>query len=376
MPKWGLSMTEGRLVEWLVEEGAELSLGDDVAEVETEKINGVVEAPVAGVLRRRVARLGETISVGGLLGVIADASIPDAEIEAFIADFQATFVPEEEEGGPAPETITVGGRRVRYLKQGEGGEALVLLHGFGGDLNSWLFNHEPLAAGRRVYAVDLPGHGGSTKEVGAGDLASYARVVVELLDALGVGRAHLAGHSLGGAVAIAVALTQRDKVVSLTLIASAGLGPEINGDYIEGFIAADTSRELKPYLELLFADPGLVTRQLVDDVLKYKRLDGVDQALRTVAGRLFPGGKQANVLASRLAEASIPTLVVWGREDRIIPAAHAAAASPHARVEMLEGRGHSPHMEAAGDVNRLIEEFLGSVAQAADRAVAGPSSKG
>ncbi len=164
MPKWGLSMTEGRLVEWLVEEGAELSLGDDVAEVETEKINGVVEAPVAGVLRRRVARLGDTISVGGLLGVIADASIPDAEIEAFIADFQATFVPEEEEGGPAPETITVGGRRVRYLKQGEGGEALVLLHGFGGDLNSWLFNHEPLAVGRRVYAVDLPGHGGSTKE--------------------------------------------------------------------------------------------------------------------------------------------------------------------------------------------------------------------
>ena len=67
MPKWGLSMTEGRLVEWLVEEGTELSLGDDVAEVETEKINGVVEAPVAGVLRRRVASLGETIPVGGLL---------------------------------------------------------------------------------------------------------------------------------------------------------------------------------------------------------------------------------------------------------------------------------------------------------------------
>lgn len=363
MPKWGLSMTEGRLVEWLAEEGTELALGDDVAEVETEKINGVVEAPASGVLRRRVARVGEMVPVGGLLGVIADRSVPDAEIESFIAEFQATFVPEsEEEGGPAPETITVSGRRIRYLKRGEGDEALVLLHGFGGDLNGWLFNHEALAAGRAVYAVDLPGHGGSTKDVGAGDLDSLAGVVVDLLEALRLERAHLVGHSMGGAVAIAVALAQPDRVVSLTVIAGAGFGPEINGDYIEGFIAAGSRRELKPYLELLFADPGLVTRQLVEEVLRYKRLDGVGEALRTVAGRLFPGGRQANLLAARLSETSTPTLVVWGSDDRIIPATHAAAAPPHARVEVLGGRGHSPHMEAAGEVNRLVEEFLGGLA--------------
>src|SRR5437773_4528967 len=81
VPKWGLSMTEGKLVEWLVEEGAELEPGAEVAEVETEKINGVVEAPAAGVLRRRVAAVGETLPVGALLGVIADASVPDADID-------------------------------------------------------------------------------------------------------------------------------------------------------------------------------------------------------------------------------------------------------------------------------------------------------
>ena len=97
MPKWGLSMTEGRLIEWLVDEGAEIGVGDEVAEVETEKINGVVESPAAGVLRRRVAAAGDVIPVGGLLGVIADASVADAEIDAFVAEFEASFVPGESE---------------------------------------------------------------------------------------------------------------------------------------------------------------------------------------------------------------------------------------------------------------------------------------
>src|SRR6266542_6596171 len=163
VPKWGLSMTEGKLVEWLVDEGAEVAQGAEVAEVETEKINGVVEAPAAGILRRRVAAVGETLSVGALLGVIADASVADAEIDAFIADFQATFVPEEaEEEGPSAETMTVGGRSLRYVRYGEGDETVVLLHGFGGDLLTWLFVAEPLARGRVVYALDLPGHGGSS----------------------------------------------------------------------------------------------------------------------------------------------------------------------------------------------------------------------
>ena len=165
-------MTEGKVIEWLVNEGAELSVGDEVAEVDTEKINGVVEAPVAGILRRCVAAEGDIVPVGGLLGVIADADVPDADIDAFVAEFQASFVAEEaeEEAGPAPETVTVDAGTLRFLRTGEAGEPVVLLHGFGGDLNNWLFNVEALAADRAVYALDLPGHGGSSKDVGAGDL--------------------------------------------------------------------------------------------------------------------------------------------------------------------------------------------------------------
>ena len=128
MPKWGLTMTEGTVIEWLTEEGAELAVGDEVVEVESEKINNVVEAPAAGILRRRVAAEGDVVPVGGLMGVIADASVPDAEIDAFVEEFQATFVPEEEAAaGPAPETLEVDGRRIQYLEMGEGGIPLVFM---------------------------------------------------------------------------------------------------------------------------------------------------------------------------------------------------------------------------------------------------------
>jgi pyruvate dehydrogenase E2 component (dihydrolipoamide acetyltransferase) len=364
MPKWGLSMTEGRLVEWLVEEGADVAVGDEVAEVETEKINGVVESPVAGVLRRRVAGEGDVVAVGGLLGVVAEADVPDADIDAFIAEFEATFVPgeAEEDAGAQPETVTVGIGTLRFLRQGEGGEPLVLLHGFGGDLNNWLFNAEPLAADRAVYALDMPGHGGSIKQAGDGDVAVLVGAVREFLDSQGIERAHLAGHSMGGLVAAELALADPDRVLSLALVAPAGLGSEIDAEYIDGFVAASGRRDLKPVLQRLFADPGLVNRQMVDDVLKYKRLDGVQGSLETLSGSLFPDGGQTRVLAAELEDGYPgPVLVIWGERDAIIPPAHAEAAPSRAETHVLPDVGHSPHMEAAGDVNRLLEGFLAGV---------------
>jgi pyruvate dehydrogenase E2 component (dihydrolipoamide acetyltransferase) len=360
MPKWGLSMTEGTVVQWLVEEGAELQNGDEVVEVESEKINNAVETPKAGVLRRRVAKEGDVLPVGGLLGVIADASVPDEDIDAFVEEFQATFVPEEEEsGGAEPETVEVGGRKIQYLKLGEGEDTpLLLLHGFGGDINVWVFNQEALAAERTVYAIDLPGHGGSTKDVGDGDLATFVEVVAGFMDEVGIEKAHVFGHSMGGAIAGSLAITNPEKVESLALIASAGLGEEINGDYIEGFIAANRRKEMKNVLGLLFADPDLVNRQLVNDVIRFKRLDGVDEALRKTADKLFPDGKQADV--PDLSGVGVPMLVIWGREDEVIPVSHSENAPENARVEVLEETGHMPQMEAAGQVNRLIGEFLDS----------------
>jgi pyruvate dehydrogenase E2 component (dihydrolipoamide acetyltransferase) len=362
MPKWGLSMTEGRLIEWLVEEGTDVAVGDEVAEVETDKLNGAVDSPVAGVLRRRVAAPGDLIPVGGLLAVVADADAADADIDAFVAEFRASFVPgeSEEDAGPTAETVQIPTGTLRYLRQGETGEPVVLLHGFGGDLNNWLFATPALAADHVVYALELPGHGGSSKDVGAGDLAFLVDAVQHFLDALELERVHLVGHSLGGLVAASLALRSPGRARSLSLVASAGLGQEINGEYLDRFISAGSRRELKPALELLFADSSQVTRQLVDDVLKYKRIDGVDAALRSIADQIFGGGQQHVLIADRLAELQIPLLVVWGAKDRILPAAHAWRVPESADVHVLDGSGHSPHLEAPADVNRLMQLTLNS----------------
>jgi pyruvate dehydrogenase E2 component (dihydrolipoamide acetyltransferase) len=366
MPKWGLSMQEGKVNGWLKDVGDTIAVGDEIVEVESEKIAGAVEASVTGVLRRQLVGEGDVLPVGGLLGVVADAEVADAQIDAAVAEFMANFTPatgDDEDSGPTPEKIEVGGKKLRYLKLGvkgsEGGEPMILIHGFGGDLNNWLFNHAALAADREVYALDLPGHGESAKDVGEGSLDALAAAVTGFMDAVGLDAAHLVGHSMGGAVSLTVAKLAPERVRSLTLIASAGLGEQINGAYLDGFVAANDRRALKPLLAELFADPTLVTRQLVDDMLKYKRLEGVGDALRTLAGRLFANGRQATVLRDVVAGFGKPVLLIWGADDRIIPAAHAQGFAAPVLVEVLPKQGHMVQMEAANEVNRLIGRFLG-----------------
>lgn len=359
MPKWGFSMTSGRVGEWLVAEGTEISPGDEVVEVETEKAIGVVESPVSGTLCRHVARSGQEIPVGGLLAVVADPSVSDDEIDRFVESFVPEETPDESDSHElAPEFAEVSGRTLRYLKQGDGGQPVLLVHGFAGNMNNWLFNQAVLASDRAVYALDLPGHGLSSKDVGDGSLETFANVLCEWLDTVGLSRVHLIGHSLGGGIALAMALRYPDRLLSCTLIASAGLGSEIDADYIDGVINTDRRKQLKPYLERLFADPSLVTRQLVDDMLKFKRVDGVREALSTLADNFLADGKQAFVFRERLDEIKVPMLVIWGDKDRLLPRSHAEDLPAGWEVEFLSDCGHMVQMEASGEVNQLIARFL------------------
>jgi pyruvate dehydrogenase E2 component (dihydrolipoamide acetyltransferase) len=364
MPKWGLAMQEGMVARWLVEPGAEINAGDEILDLETSKIANVFESPVAGPLRRVVVGEGETVPVGALLGVVADSSVSDADLDAFIARFQEEFAAHatEAEAAPEPETIEAGGRRIRHLALGEGeGVPIVFIHGFGGDLNNWQFNQEALAADRPTYALDLPGHGGSSKDLGTGraDVGALAAAVLDFMDAKSIARAHLVGHSLGGAIALHLALDHPDRVASVTAICSAGLGPEINMAYIDGFMQARRRKQLQPVLEMLVADPETVSREMIEDVLKFKRLDGVEAALNRIVDDTFAGGQQSLQLTGRLGEIAAPVQVIWGREDRIIPVGHGEGLPPGVRVHVLEAAGHMVHMEKAAEVNDLIESFIG-----------------
>jgi pyruvate dehydrogenase E2 component (dihydrolipoamide acetyltransferase) len=110
-------------------------------------------------------------------------------------------------------------------------------------------------------------------------------------------------------------------------------------------------------LEMLVHDPALVTNEMVEDVLKYKRLDGVDAALNTIAGACFAGGRQSLELEPRLGEISVPTQVIWGREDRILPATHSEGLPAAISVTVIEEAGHLVHMEKSAEVNDLIERI-------------------
>jgi pyruvate dehydrogenase E2 component (dihydrolipoamide acetyltransferase) len=364
MPKWGLSMRAGKITGWVVAEGDEVSVGDELADIETDKIAGTLEAAQAGTVRRIVARVGEDVPVSGTIALIAPAGVSDDALDAAAAEARAVIdagVPDEAAGGPAVETADVGGRKIRYAGAGQDGEVVLLVHGYGGDRNSWLFLQEPLAARHRVYALDLPGHGTSAKDVGDGSVGVLADAVLGVLDSIGAERAHLVGHSLGGAVTVAAAARDPRRIGSLTLIAPSGFGPEINAGYLRGFADAQTRRELKPVVGQLFADESLVTRQVVDDLLAYKRLDGVDEALHTLLGALLlPDGDAQRTDAATAVAAlggTVPVTVVWGRDDRVIPAAQAEAVAGAVRV-LVDGAGHMPHMERPAAVQAAIEAAI------------------
>lgn len=361
MPKWGLSMAEGKLASWLMKDGDSVKAGDQLLEVETDKIAGAVEASEGGILRRRIGQEDTIYPIKTLIGVVADADVPDADIDAFVGSYVVPVAEEgeEEAAGPRYEFADTAAGRLRYTKRGSGDNTVLLIHGFGGDLDNWLFNADALAEGATVCALDLPGHGQSTKKVDEPTVAGLAKAALSFMDTVKIDKAHLVGHSMGGAVAIEVARQAKPRVKSVTLISSAGLGPDINMDYIDGFVASASRRDLKPVLENLFADSGLVSRQMVDDLLKYKRLDGVGDALTALKNGVFAGGRQAAMLADALAASGVPALVVWGAEDKIVPAAHATAAKG-AKVEIIEGAGHMVQMEQAGRVNGLIKVMIGS----------------
>ena len=362
MPKWGLTMTEGKVVGWLKQQGQSVSEGEELVEIETTKITNVMEAPAGGTLRRIVAPAGATLPVGGLLAVVAPDEVGEGEIDTFVAGF-AVPEPSAEAAADAEASrlreLEAAGLRLRYLALGEGDSVpVLLLHGFGADLNTWMFTQSALADGRQVISLDLPGHGGSAKQLDHADVESLAAILDHALNALGIERLHLVGHSMGGGIAISFALRQPERVATLTLLASASLGPDINAAFIDGFLRATRRREAIEVLKLLVHDRTLVSRTMIEDVLHYKRLDGVPEALAAFAEEWFPEGRQGICLSDAVASLKLPVQIIWGREDRIIPVVHAEALASRLPVHILEETGHLPHMEKAGEVNRLLKRFI------------------
>lgn len=360
MPKWGLAMEEGIVARWAVSEGDTIAQGQEVVDIETTKIANIYESPVGGILRRRLAKDGDVLPVGALLAVVADSNVSEAEIDAFIADFGAKSdaEPRKDSSGPTPDMLEIGGKRITYLRVGpETGEPVVFVHGFGSDHKAWLFNQAAIAETHPTYALDLPGHGASYKDAPDFSAQALAGVLGAFLDELRLADVHLVGHSLGAAVSVLAAETRPGAVKSLTLIAPAGLSGDIAGPFLDGFVNESRARKLRPFIEMLVADPRLVTSEMVEDVLKFKRLDGAQEALEAIRAANFPGSAQTVTVQEALAALTIPVQVILGAGDNIIAGSRPARPSNAAYIEIAKA-GHIPHLEKAAEVNGHIKSFM------------------
>jgi len=271
-------------------------------------------------------------------------------------------------------TVSLHGDDVHYVKVGSG-PVLVLIHGILGSRRDWEQLVWLLERDFTVIAPDLLGHGDSAKPRGDYTLGGHAGRLRDLLELLGVRRATLVGHSLGGGVAMQFAWLFPERCERLVLVSSGGLGREISpilraptlpgAEWVLPLISA-------PWLlrrgELLVGTLGRLGLRSGPDLQElwrgYVSLGDAEVRrafLATIRTVVDPGGQTVSALERLPALTDIPTLVVWGARDRLIPVAHGVAAQqaiPGSRLEVFENAGHSPHLSEPSRFAALLREFV------------------
>jgi pimeloyl-ACP methyl ester carboxylesterase len=268
---------------------------------------------------------------------------------------------------PQSQFVRVGGQLV-HVEQAGAGEPVVLLHGFGASTYSWRKVMPALARGHRVVAIDLNGFGYTERPRGA---AAYTRegqvdMVLGVLDALGIGRAHLVGHSYGGGLSLFLASRHPERLRTLILVdSSAPTYPEDRRSRLASFrpLAGAFLRSvaLRPSmvrrgLEHSLYDDSLVTPELVEAYLDRLLIQGSDDAFYGLTvPRTAPGP------AVELEKIQAPTLAVWGAEDELVSLASGRAATariPGSEFVVIEKCGHLPMEEKPEELLRAVLPFL------------------
>ncbi|MBS1848062.1 MAG: alpha/beta fold hydrolase, partial [Actinobacteria bacterium] len=263
---------------------------------------------------------------------------------------------------------------VAYRIDGDGDETILFIHGMAGSSDTWRSVMPRLADRHTVVAPDLPGHGRSAKGRGDYSLGASANVLRDLLVALDLGPVTVVGQSLGGGVAMQFAYQHPELCERLVLVSAGGLGREVNP--VLRFLSAPGSEVvLRVAAPWFVRDAGnSVRRWLGARGIRAERIDEMWRAydslgdadtraafLRTLRSVIDVGGQAVDASDRLYLTEAIPTMVIWGDADHIIPVAHAdhaRDAMPHARVEILEGIGHFPQVEAPDRVIGLLEDFL------------------
>ena len=271
-------------------------------------------------------------------------------------------------------TTILNGREFVYLDSGEG-PAVLFIHGLTGSHRNWAHLVHELGAEHRVVAPDLWGHGASAKPMGDYSLGAHAGTMRDLLDELEIDRVTVVGHSFGGGIAMQLCYLFPERVERLVLVASGGLGRSVSpllraatvpgAGWVLPVIASNWVRGQGEAVGRALGHVGWHPGPDVTEIWRgFTSLADADTRrafLATTRSVIDPGGQTVNARDQLAMNFDVPTMVVWGSRDRMIPAWHATAAQkviPGCRVELFEGAGHFPHLDEPERFAKVVSEFM------------------
>ncbi len=278
--------------------------------------------------------------------------------------------------GEGLEEIVIHGHRVRFRQAGSG-PVLLLVHGITGSSANWRRVIGPLAENYTVIAPDLSGHGESAKPKGDYSLGSFASGLRDLLVALGHERATIVGHSLGGGIAMQFAYQFPERLDRMVLVSSGGLGREVSilirsatlpgAEIVLPLLVAEPIRNAVAGIRKLFGLVGLKPGSDLEEVARgFASLHDIEtrQAfIHTVRGIIELTGQRVSATDRLYLAAEVPTLIIWGERDPVIPSHHgesAAASMPGSRLELFSKSGHFPQLDDPIRFIRVLSDFLES----------------
>ena len=271
------------------------------------------------------------------------------------------------------QSMTVHGHELFYVDSGTG-SVVLFIHGILGSRGQWEHLVDRLHDDHRVIIPDLFGHGESDKPMGDYSLGAFASGLRDLLAVLDVPSATIVGHSFGGGVAMQLAYQHPELCDRLVLVGSGGLGRDVSWllrlvtlpgfEYLMPLVFPRQVAELGNGVGRFLSSIGLGSARLGEMWQSYASLAGTEDRkafLRTIRGVIEPGGQTVNALDRLYLASHLPTLIVWGERDEIIPVHHAHVAHdaiPGSRLDILPAVGHFPHIESPERFLEVLDDFL------------------
>ncbi len=268
----------------------------------------------------------------------------------------------------AEEMVNLSEGQVRYFKMGSG-PPLILIHGLGSASINWFKNIVALSKSHSVYAIDLPGHGKTYKSISKKPLDQAVSFIIEFMDFMNIHEASIVGNSMGGLLALAMTLKHPDRVSKLVLEGSAGFRNDIAWflrlmtlPIIGEVLATPTRTTTKNLLKQILYDTSLIKPTLVETIYQFRKEPGNKTALLAIlrTGVSLKGLHPELIFMDRLSEIKVPVLLLWGRNDKIVPIHHVEnAVHEFANVQLhtFDRCGHWPHMEFHEEFNSLVLSF-------------------